>query len=66
MFIAFREGGRKGRIGGGGRGERVRETHSLAASPCAPTGLNPQNKIMCPDRESNLQPFGIWDNALTS
>ena len=29
-------------------------------------GWNPHNLGMCPDEESNLQPFGIWDDAPTN
>ena len=33
---------------------------------CAPTGDQTYNLGMCPDRESNPQPFGVWDDATPS
>ena len=30
------------------------------------TGDQTRNLDMCPDRESNLRPFGVWDDPLTN
>ena len=32
----------------------------------APTGDQAHNPAMCPDWESNWQPFALWDNAQPS
>ena len=47
--------------------ERERERGKHQFSPaCSPTRDLTCNLGMCPDQESNLQPFGIWDNAPTN
>ena len=33
---------------------------------CTPTGDRTYDLGMCPDRESNLPPFGVWDDAPTN
>ena len=35
----------------------------MVASPAPPTGDLSRNPGMCPDGESNRQPFGFWDNT---
>ena len=37
----------------------VRETHHLVASHMPPAGDLSQNPGMCPDKESNWQPFSL-------
>ena len=56
LFI-FRERGREGERKGG-------KHQCVVASHVAPTGDLAQNPGMCPDRESNWQPFGTTLNPL--
>ena len=56
MFIDFR--------GAGEEGERersidVREKHRLVSSHMHPTRGRTHKLTMCPDQESNPQPFGV-------
>ena len=57
---------------GKGKREWERETLIGCLFACTPTGGQTHNLGMCPDqqsnpdRESNLQPFSIWDDAPTS
>ena len=51
-FIIFRERGREG--------EKEGESHQCVVASCTPhTGDLAHNPGMCPDRESNRQPFGL-------
>ena len=65
MFINFRERGREKEE------EREREKHQCERNidqlppVCDPSGDCTHN-CMCPDWESNPQPFGIWDDAPTN
>ena len=43
--------------------EREREKHQLVESQ---TGDQTRNLGMCPDQESNLQPFGAWEDIPTN
>ena len=56
MFIDFREG------------KEEREERNIDQLPltCALTTDRTCNPGMCPDRESNPQPFGLWDDAPTN
>ena len=72
MFIDFRDRGREGERERESEGERERERekHQCERSVdwlppiCALTMDQTHNLGMCPDRESNLQPFGVRDNLL--
>ena len=55
MFIDFRESGR----------ERERNIDWLPPVHALTRDWT-QNLGMCPDWELNLQPFGVWDEALTN
>ena len=52
--------------------ERERERETLTSIGCPPThhidpdGDQPHNLGMCPDWESNLQSFGVWDDSPTN
>ena len=70
MLIEFRERkgekeGERGREGGGDR-ERHINMRNINRLPlmCTPTGDQTHSLGMCPDGESNLKPFGVWDDAL--
>ena len=43
--------------------DNVREKDWSAASCTAPSGDWTLSLDMCPDQESNPQPFGVWDDA---
>ena len=43
--------------------EKKREKHRSVASCMYPTGDQTYNLGMCPDGESNLRPFGLWDDT---
>ena len=58
LVIYFREGGRKG--------ERGRETLIICLSYVPWLGDWTQNPGMCSDRESNRQPFALWDHTQTT
>ena len=46
------------------RTERQKERNIYQLPPVRiPTGDRTLNLGMCPDRELNLQPFGVWDDA---
>ena len=47
----------------GREGEREGEKHPLVASCMPPTGGLVHNPGLCPDQESNWQPFSLWDDA---
>ena len=57
MGIDFRERGRK---------TSMRERYQLIASYTRPNWGQTSNLGMCPDRESNPQPFGPWEDAPTN
>ena len=49
------------------RGERGRKRNINWLPPvCALTGDGARNLSMCPDRELNPQPFGVWEDAPTT
>ena len=54
MFIYFQREG---------KGRREGEKHQSVASRAPPTGDVAHNLGMCPDRESNLQPFSLQASA---
>ena len=58
MLIDFRQ---KGREGERERNINVREKHGSAASSSAPGRDQTHNLGLCPERESNLLPFGSQD-----
>ena len=59
FFIAFRVRRRERNTDG-------REKHQSVASCAFPTGYRTCNLGTCPDLGSNLQPFGLWDDAPTN
>ena len=65
FFIDFRERGR-GKKRERKRNISVREKHQSIASCINLTGNQTHDLGMCPDRESNPQPFGVQDNVQPS
>ena len=61
MLIDFRERERE-EIGREKKSD-VREKHQLVVSHTCPDRDQTYNLGMCPDRDLNLQPFGLWDDA---
>ena len=59
MFREREEGEREGNID-------VQERHQLVASCTPPTGDLACNPDMCPDPESNLQPFSLQTGTLST
>ena len=51
-----------------GEGEREKCERNIDWLPsiCNPTRDQTCNLGKCPDRESNLQPFGVWDGTATN
>ena len=44
----------------------VREKHPTLPPVHTPTRDRTHSLGMCPDQESNPQPFGVWENAPTN
>ena len=61
MLIDLRERGRGGGERESDRNIDVREKHQLVASHKCPDQT--RSLGMCPDWESNPQPFGYWDDT---
>ena len=63
VFIDFRKRGREKETG---RGKNI-DVRNIDPLPpvCALTWGQTCNTAMCPAWGSNLQPFGVWDNAST-
>ena len=64
FFIAFyREEGREGERG---RNINAREKYQLVAFSYVPlSGIEPATWV-CAEQESNVRPFGLWDDAPTN
>ena len=56
FYFIFRERGGKRNI-------HVREEHQLPLSTKRPSLRQTCSPVMCPDGESNLPPFPLWDDA---
>ena len=65
MFIEVRESGRE-RERQRQRNTDVREEHQWLSPIHAPTRDRIHKLGMCPEQESNSQPFGVWDDAPTN
>ena len=65
LLILEREDGREGEreVGVGGEKHRYERKICSLSPMCTPTRDRTHNLGMCPDQESNSQPFGVWDNA---
>ena len=59
QIVDFREKGRERNID-------VREKHQLVASHTSPDKDQARNLCMCPEWESDLKCFGVWDGTPTN
>lgn len=63
FFLYWEKKGARVRARARARGKSIWETW-IGCLPQAPSWDQTRNLDMCPDQESNLPPFGAWNNAL--